>query len=235
MEAKRRIVITVDGLAGSGKTTLSKLLAQQLGFVQLNSGALYRGVGYIAVTHKIPLSDEKGIVDSLGKHSIELRLRDDRSTALIIDGIDMGDRVKTPEISEAASKVGSLPGVRAALVDAQRNAFPGENMVAEGRDMGTVIFPDADLKFYVEADEEVRIARRLGDFKSAGALNPNNSLKSQMEIEIRERDRRDSTRSSAPTKPASDAVIIDNSSQTLTQVLEKMYHAVALRGFSACK
>ncbi|NLF25817.1 MAG: cytidylate kinase, partial [Deltaproteobacteria bacterium] len=169
----------------------------------------------------------------INAHTLELRLGEDGSSCILVDGSDPGPVLHKPEISEAASLAASLGEVRAALITAQREAFSEHGLVAEGRDQGTVIFPDAELKFFIKADVEVRVMRRMAQ------LYPNhadfdaerlNSLKKEMEIEVVERDRRDQERSVAPTLPASDAIIIDNSRQTLTQLLQNMYDSAASRG-----
>lgn len=228
----QRIVITVDGLAGSGKTTLSRELAKLLGFAHFNSGILYRAVGFLALHNGVSPDDGAALAELISAHTIELDLDAQLSSQLIIDGNVRSGELHQPPVSDAASRVAASPEVRAALIDVQRSAFPGHNLVAEGRDMGTVIFPDANLKFFVDADLEVRTERRLAQLREApeNASKDDKLLKKELEVEINERDKRDIRRAVAPTVAADDAVHINNSGQTLTQVLQNMYDSVANRG-----
>lgn len=233
-----RKVITVDGLAGSGKSTLARLLAERLGFVHFSSGLHYRAIGYLALREGLTPEFAAEAAKCLERHRIQLRV----DGGLLIDGAALGDELYQPRVSEMTSKFAALPEVRSALVRLQRDVFPGCPLVAEGRDMGTVIFPDANIKFFIEASCEVRVRRRLAQlgyetYEAALARglteNELNSLKKDIEIEIIERDARDCQRAIAPTVAAADAVTIDNSSQTLTQVVQCMYDAVASRGLIA--
>ncbi|MCB9029844.1 MAG: (d)CMP kinase [Deltaproteobacteria bacterium] len=228
-----RVIITVDGASGTGKTTLSKLLAEKIGFQHLNSGALYRSVAYLCLQEGLDLSDQDAILQMLSRHSIKLALGADGLPVTLVDGNPVDELIRTPEVSEATSKISVLKLVRDYLVPHQRDAFPGCGMVAEGRDMGTVMFPDAQLKFFITVDQDTRIARRLAQLleKEPNASPERvNELKSQMKIEVADRDSRDSQREIAPLKQAQDALVIDNSAQTLTQTLENMYDAASKRG-----
>lgn len=229
-----RYVVSVDGLAGSGKTTLAKLLAKRLKFIHFSSGLLYRAVGYLALREKVDVGSEKKLCNLVKKHSIRLVVRAG-SSRVLIDGRDLTRYLHTPEVSEATSKSSTHRKVRALLCDAQREAFHPANLVAEGRDMGTVIFPDATLKFFIVANQKVRVERRIkqldeGKGTVGKAARVDNLLKQKIKIEITERDSRDSKRKVAPTKPARDAIIIDNSRESLTKVLKSMYDAVAKKG-----
>jgi cytidylate kinase len=230
-----RKVIAIDGLAGSGKSTLARLLADKLGYVYLSTGLLYRAAGFIARNEKIDLKDGDAIAAAVLRHNIALVLDKDRASHVLIDGIDHGQALHDPNASEAASKSAQHGAVRQALMAAQRNAFLGENLVAEGRDIGTVVFPDADCKFFVEVAPQVRIERRLRQlYPDAQTFDANRLelLKKELRIEITERDERDQERAVAPTKAAADAILIDNSGLTLTAVLEKMYSSCASLGLS---
>jgi len=223
-----RCVITVDGLAGSGKSTLAQLLSEKLVFVHFNSGLLYRAVGYLALQNGIKPNDESGVLNLLKQTSIEMneveavQIKDQRITA---------EELHQTRISEAASLASGFASVRACLNNLQRNVFKGSGLVAEGRDMGTVIFPEALVKFFIEASVEVRVARRLAQLK----VNEQDEakLKREIEIEIIERDERDKNRAVAPTVAAEGAVIIDNSSLPLTKVVQYMYDIVAKKVLTA--
>lgn len=225
-----RFVIAIDGLASSGKTTLSKLLAERLGFVHLNTGLLYRSVAHLALAAGTDVDDPAALVRMLAQHRVELRCdnQDHSSARLFVDGVDVTSAVQAPQVSEATSKAARHAEVRNALRALQRDAFPGADLVAEGRDMGTVVFPDAQVKFFIEADAAVRVERRISQLEGhTGASR--DELKAQMLKEIIERDARDTGREVAPTKPASDSIIIDNSRGTLEQTLARMVEAVNTR------
>jgi CMP/dCMP kinase len=223
-----RNVVTVDGLSGSGKTTLSRLLAEKLGFVHLNSGLLYRAIGFLGLRYlSQPFRNEEA-ERLLGKHGVRLALAAGNEPAVFINELLCREDLGTPEISQAASQLSAFPAVRKALLDAQRVAFPGSSLVAEGRDMGTVVFPEAPLKFFITAEEGVRAERRRAQLEKGGiTIQPGD-----LEREIRERDHRDATRSISPTIPAPDAIILDNSRETLTSLVDRMYNFAALQGLA---
>ncbi len=225
-----RKVIAIDGLAGTGKTSLSKALARELGFVHLSTGAIYRALAYLALQHAVPVNDVRALQDLLSRHSIALK-RDPESSSsqIIVDGNDVSENLYGPEISEATSKVAQVAEVRDQLRNIQRDAFPGSDIVAEGRDMGTVIFPDADLKFFIEVDPEVSAERRLQqicDEKNVQDAQELAELKEKMKIEIQERNERDQRRVTAPTIAAEDALRIDNSTRPFERVLDEMLRFV---------
>ncbi|NBW40783.1 (d)CMP kinase [bacterium] len=225
-----RRVITVDGLAGTGKTTLSKLLAERLGFVHMSTGLLYRAVGYLALRANVSRDDQSKLAELIRTHDIKLVLGrkssgDDRSARIVIDGDDVFDSLYSPQVSEATSEVAVHPAVRDALVAAQREAFPGEDLVAEGRDMGTVIFPEADVKFWIETEEKIKVARRLQQILEKEQLISEErkvQLAHEMRIEIHERDKRDQERGLAPSIQGADMVRIANSGSTIEEVLQEM-------------
>ena len=227
-----RNVIAVDGLAGSGKTALSRLLAGKLDYVHLSTGLVYRALGWLALENGVGFEDTPGLLDLLKTHEVEFRSDGKASAALYIDGQRCGPKIHLPEVSEAASVTSRHLAVREALLELQRQAFPGQNIVAEGRDMGTVVFPTARVKFFIQASQEMRIERRLLQLQSELRISNGdtlNSLKKQIEMEILDRDERDSKRLISPTVAAPDAIIIDNSRQTLTEVVQNMYDAVLKR------
>lgn len=223
-----RTVITVDGLAGTGKTTLSELLASKLGYACLSSGALYRAIGYLALQQGVNLDDGGAVAKQVRSHSIELHRDQAGNVSVLLDGSDIGDLIRSPEVSEATSKTSRHAEVRDLILDLQRNAFHAENLVAEGRDMGTVVFPDAACKFFIEVDQDVRIERRMAQLakESPSSFEKAMTDKAQIGKEILERDQRDRTRSVAPCVPANDAIFIDNSGSSLDQQLDQMLSAV---------
>lgn len=228
----KRVVITIDGLAGSGKSALARALAERLSFAYFSSGVLYRLVGFLANRGGIDPMNGPALGAEIDRHKIMVIEGPAGEAIGVLDGRKLLEELRAPTISEAASKVATHKEVRERLVAIQRGAFPGRGMVAEGRDMGTVIFPDAELKIFVSASPEVRAERRyrqLYGMDYSGSKSEG-ERKKELEIEILERDARDSSRTLSPTLAAPDAVIVDNSAKTLTEVLERMYTLAANRG-----
>ena len=212
MIPSRPLLITIDGPAGAGKTTVSKMLAQKLGYRYLDTGALYRGVAYEVRAAGVAADDDRG----LGRVCRALRLHIEEGR-LISNGNDISDRIRSPEITMLASAVSARPVVRRALLDLQRELGRGKRLVAEGRDMGTVVFPQADLKFFLDATARQRAIRRYEQYGDGGG-----QTLERIEREIRERDANDSSRDVAPLKPAEDARIIDSTTMDAQQVVEMM-------------
>lgn len=221
MESRRRI-ITVDGVGASGKSALARLLAERLGFAHLNSGLLYRAAAYLVGTLGANPESDSEVSDLLKHHSIELRYDSTHGNQIFIDGIQRDPELTTQDNSRLASVVAKLPGVRGHFVEVQRSAFAPAGVVAEGRDMGTVIFPEASPKFFVDADITVRAERRQQQLIAKGEQ----VALADIERDLARRDHEDATRLICPMKPAEGAVIIDNSSGTLDEIVEKMYRAV---------
>lgn len=218
------MVITIDGPAGSGKSTAAKLLASRLGFFHLDTGAIYRSVAYLALKNSVPFNSEERLAKIASDMKIEF-LRDNEKNKVIVNGEDVTDKIRTPEISLGASDVGKLRKVRVALVDVQREFAKNNNIVAEGRDMGTVIFPEAEVKFYLDASIEVRAERRQKELAQKGIIK---DLKEVIE-EQRIRDEQDSKRDIAPLKPAEDAIILNTDRMNIDEVLEFLYSEVKKR------
>ncbi len=221
-DCKKRSIVTVDGLAASGKSALAAGLAARLGFGHLNSGLLYRAVAFLALEQGIALEDEARVVLLLKEHSVGLELNSHASTGVCIDGVVRDIDLSAESVSRGASIVSQYPGVRDYLLPAQRNAFLPHGVVAEGRDMGTVIFPDAQVKFFVEARVDVRAERRYQQLVQRGQI----AVLEEIKRDIIERDHRDTTREVAPAKPAEGAVVIDNSDGTLESTIERMVGVV---------
>ncbi|MCB0310882.1 MAG: (d)CMP kinase [Bdellovibrionales bacterium] len=228
-----RCVITIDGLASSGKSTLASLLAKRTGFVHINTGLVYRALGLLAIEAKSDLDDTLQICRLLDQNQLTFAKKSGGEVVILINGELPKRSLFDPEISEASSRASRHAEVRQRLLAMQREAFPGESLVVEGRDAGTVVFPGAPLKFFIEADPEVRASRRLSQLKESGTAAK--CLKREIEREISDRDRRDQNRPVAPTLAAADAIIIDNSAETLTTIVENMYDFVSKRGLLKSK
>ncbi|MCX7958928.1 MAG: (d)CMP kinase [Deltaproteobacteria bacterium] len=218
------MIITIDGPAGSGKSTAARLLAERLGFFHLDTGAIYRSIAYLTKKNGIPLNDERGIVDIASGIDIDFVIQD-KVKKVIANGEDVTEKIRMPEISNAASDVAKIAGVRSALIDIQRRFAEGRNIVAEGRDMGTVIFPYADLKFFLNASPRVRAKRRELELRLKGI---DESFSKVLE-DIERRDIQDSQRDVAPLRPANDAIMVDTDNMNIEEVLEFLLSEVKRR------
>ena len=213
-------VITVDGPSGSGKGTLCALLAKQLGWNLLDSGALYRLLAFAAGNHGIDLTNEEAL-KQLAAH-LDVQFIDKR---IILEGEEVTDAIRNEQVGAGASMVASLPAVREALLQRQRAFQEMPGLVADGRDMGTVVFTDAPLKIFLTASAEERARRRYLQLKAKG---DDVNLASLLD-EIRARDERDTQRAVAPLKPAGDAILLDSTELSIEQVLERILSEVADR------
>lgn len=210
------LLITIDGPAGAGKTTVSRLLAKRLGYKYVDTGALYRAIAYQAKINGVPPNDDFVLEQMCQNMTIEYIHTSDL-IQLKVNGVDITDLIRTPEISMLASAVSAMPSVRSYLLDLQRRLGAEKRAVFEGRDMGTVVFPDADIKFFLNASLSERARRRFLE------LSPNSSITlDQVEADIRRRDQQDSTRHLAPLKPAPDAICIDSTSMKVENVVDQM-------------
>lgn len=208
-------VITIDGASGTGKGTISQLLATRLGWHFLDSGALYRVLALAALKHAIPHHDEKSL-QVLGEQLDVLFIaQPGQHPRIVLEGEDVTETIRTEQIGNGASVVGALPGVRAALLERQRAFRAGPGLVADGRDMGTVVFPDAVHKYFLTASPEERARRRYQQLIARG-IDVN--LGSLLE-ELKARDQRDQSRAIAPLKPADDAVVVDTDQRSIEEVL----------------
>jgi len=205
-------VVAVDGPVGSGKSTVARRVAARLGYVYLDTGAMYRAVGLLATEDGVALDDEDGVV-ALARSA---GLRFDGDGRLFAGGRDVGDAIRTLEMGAAASRVSALPGVRRLLVEEQRRLAVDADIVMEGRDIGTNVFPDAAVKVFLTARPEVRAARRAAELRENG----DEVDEAEVLAALLERDRRDSTRAVAPLRKAADAVELDTSDMTLDEVVE---------------
>lgn len=211
-------VITIDGASGTGKGTVSQILATRLGWMFLDSGALYRVLALAAQKHSVALDNEKAL-EVLAEHlDVQFIAQESQSSLIILEGEDVTDVIRTEKIGNAASQIAALPAVRASLLSRQRAFREAPGLVADGRDMGTVVFPDAELKIFLTASPEERALRRYNQLKERGI----SVTLSDLIKELRERDRRDQERTVAPLKPAEDAIRIDTDRLTVDQVVERI-------------
>ncbi len=213
-----RIIIAIDGPAGAGKSTIARALASALGFVYIDTGAMYRAVALSAVRSSGDLSDEPAMTHCAQTCAIEL-LPDNR---VLLNGADVSEAIRTPDIAQAASKVSALPGVRRAMVALQRKLAESNSVVMEGRDIGSVVFPDAQVKVFLDASPEVRATRRALEMRQKGIeADP-----AVIAAEIRERDHRDSNRAEAPLTLSKGAEYVDTSAMTAEQVVKTLLRLV---------
>ncbi len=224
----QRGIIAIDGPAGSGKSTVGKLLAKRLGYLYMDTGAMYRALAWKALSLGIPLDDEAALTRLAERVRITLS-GDPDAMRVAIDGQDVTDAIRAPEISRAASIIAAILGVRRAIVAKQREMGRRGRVVLEGRDTGTVVFPDADVKFFLDARLEVRARRRFEQERARGReISFEETLR-----ETEERDRRDAERSASPLRQAEDAVYLDSSDLSVEQVVERMLEIIRQRMPSA--
>jgi cytidylate kinase len=212
----KRLLITIDGPAGAGKTTLSRKIADRLNYKYIDTGALYRGVAFEAKFAGVSQYDDTGLENLCSTLNLNF-VKDERGLRLLSNNSDITDQIRTPEISMMASAVSARPVVRKYLLDLQRNLGREKGVVFEGRDMGTVVFPDADKKFYLDASQKVRAIRRYQELESKTF-----QILEDVEKEIGLRDENDRKREVAPMKPADDAVIIDSTDLSANDVVKMM-------------
>ncbi len=218
----KELVIAIDGPSGAGKSTAARLLARRLGYTYIDTGAMYRAVGWKAKRDGVDPADESAL-GNLCAHTAIIIKKDNSDPRIYVDGIDVSNDIRTPEMGMMASAVSKSPVVRARLLTLQRELGSRGGVVMDGRDIGTVVFPDADVKFFLEASAEVRGRRRYLELKAKG-LDVNLGTITR---EIIERDEQDSTREHAPLKRAGDAVLIDSSLMGIEEVLKAMLSVVA--------
>jgi cytidylate kinase len=207
------LIIAIDGPSGAGKSTLAKRLAKELRFVYLDTGAMYRALALKALRQGVDLADDTCLAELIAGTEIDLQETHGR-LAVLLDGEDVADQIRTPEVSQLASKVSALGVVRARMLELQRAMGKQGSVVAEGRDIGTVIFPEAEVKVFLDASVCERAQRRYDELKAAGREVDLDETRR----EIEERDKRDSERDLAPLRKADDAMLIDSSSVDADEV-----------------
>lgn len=215
-------ILAIDGPAGAGKSTTARAVAAALGFAYLDSGALYRCVALAALERGIATDDDA----ALGPLARSLSIRQTPEGRFELDGRDVSDRIRTPEVSQAASQSSACPSVREALVAIQRGAVLLPGTVAEGRDIGTVIFPDADLKIFLDAEPQERASRRSLEL-AAKSARPETIAR--VAAEMAERDQRDRTRAVAPLASAKDAIVMDTTNVPFGEVVSRIVSEVEKR------
>lgn len=201
------IKIAIDGPSGSGKSTLARSLAKRYGYVYVDTGALYRTVGLYMLQCGVDIKSSVSVAENLKNISVELKYDENGMQHVLLNGADVGESIRTSEISAAASAVSAIPEVRAFLLDTQRKMAENNNVVMDGRDIGTVIFPDAQVKIFLTAGNLARAERRHKELTEKGENITLEKVLSDMES----RDKSDRSRKEAPAIPAQDAVILDNS------------------------
>jgi cytidylate kinase len=213
----RNLTIAIDGPSGAGKGTVARAVAARLGYRHVDSGAMYRAVGWKALRVGVPLGDESRVADLARDARIEVT-----STRVMIDGHDVTREIRTPEIDRAAAAVARLPAVRALLVHEQRRIGAGGAIVMEGRDIGTVVFPQADVKVYLDASAEERARRRAADPAHSGGP----ATVADVATALSARDELDRTRTVSPLYAAADAVIVDTTGKRVEEVVDDVMRVV---------
>lgn len=216
-----RFRIAIDGPSGAGKSTVARRVAQRLGYLYIDTGAMYRAVGLRVTREQLPWDQADAIVEAAGRARIELRAGP-RGLRVFLDGVDVSEAIRTEAAGQAASRVSSIPGVRKILVRAQQDLGRRGGVVMEGRDIGTKVFPEAELKIFLDASEPTRARRRFAQNRhKRGGLHLEGILE-----EIRQRDRRDRERADSPLVQAPDAVYLDTSNQTVDEVVRRILELV---------
>ncbi len=217
------ISIAIDGPSGAGKSTISRKAAERFGFIYVDTGAIYRTIGLASKNHGVSLDDKAAVIAMLPKLQIELRYNESGEQHMYLDGADVSQDIRLPEVSMLASGVSAIPEVRAFLVDMQRNMAKKHDVIMDGRDIGTVILPDADLKIFLTADVEDRARRRYEELVAKGIDKPFDEVLDEM----KRRDEQDSLRAAAPLKAADDAVLLDTSGNTLEESVTAVCRLIA--------
>lgn len=219
------ISIAIDGPSGAGKSTISRKAAEIFGFIYVDTGAIYRTIGLASKIRGISLDDKAAVMEMLPKLNIELKYNESGEQHMYLDGKDVSRDIRLPEVSMLASKVSAIPEVRNFLVDMQRDMAKKYDVIMDGRDIGTVILPDANLKIFLTADVNDRAQRRYEELRTKGMIKPFDEVLAEM----KQRDEQDTLRAAAPLKAAEDAVMLDTSGNTLEQSIAEVCRLIADR------
>ncbi|MBV8629423.1 MAG: (d)CMP kinase [Silvibacterium sp.] len=230
--SERRLIIAIDGPAGAGKSTVARHLAAHFGLLNLETGAMYRAFALKALRCRIDPDDSEGLHQLAA--STDIALEPTRAgNRVLLDGAEVTDLIRDAEVTQAASRVSVHPAIRSWMVDLQREMGKAGGVVMEGRDIGTVVFPDADIKFFLDASPEARSQRRyeqaagpISITASSDGSQENGKAQDEVTRELHERDERDRNRAQSPLRPAPDAIVIDSTSLTLEQVLDRIESVV---------
>ena len=217
------ISIAIDGPSGAGKSTISRKAAEKFGFIYVDTGAIYRTIGLATKIRGVSLDDTAAVVALLPTLEIELKYNDAGEQHMYLDGNDVSRDIRLPEVSMLASKVSAIPAVREFLVDMQRGMAEKYDVIMDGRDIGTVILPNADLKIFLTADVRARARRRYEELLAKGMEKPFDEVLAEME----KRDEQDTQRAAAPLKAADDAVLLDTSGNTLEESIDEVCRLIS--------
>lgn len=213
--------VAIDGPAGAGKSSIAKQAAKKLGFIYVDTGALYRALGCAAAEKQVDISDEAALKELLNSTTVELAFKDG-TQLVILNGEDVSDKIRTPKASMAASNISKIPMVREFLLDLQRNMAKTQSVIMDGRDIGTVVLPNADVKIFLTASPEVRAERRYKELLEKGEkVDYNSTLE-----DVIKRDYQDTHRETAPLKPADDSVYIDTSGLSFDESVNKIIEVI---------
>ncbi len=214
----KTFIVAVDGPAGSGKSTVAKNIAKELTFFYIDTGAMYRAITLKALRNKLDLEDEKALIRIAKSAKICLSKTRNGKQKVFLDDKDVTRQIRTPRLTNSVSYIARVSGVRKHMVKLQRQLGRSKNSVLEGRDIGTVVFPGAAIKFYLDASAKERAKRRFKELKTAGSKVKLSEIKKNIEI----RDKKDKTRKHAPLKKAKDAICVDTTNLTIKQVTDKL-------------
>lgn len=216
------MIIAIDGPAGSGKSTVAKLIAKELGFLYIDTGAMYRALTLKALDANIDIKDEARLIQLAKDSKIDLSNKPEGTLQIYLDDKDVTTDIRAPRITQFVSDLAKIKGLRQIMLNIQRELGGSKNAVIEGRDIGTVVFPDADNKFYLDADFKERVVRRYKELKE---LNQDVTLE-EIQEDLNRRDNTDSNRECAPLKKAPDAVYIDTTDMTIKEVVDKIFKEI---------